>query len=286
MTQEKARNVVLITGMSGAGKTSAMNILEDMGYHCIDNFPVQLLSSLGKLIRGQDDSRYDNIALATNAVDYPQFLNYFENSNMNVRVVFLDASNEQLLLRYRFTRRHHPMLLFSKASTLEDAIEVERDMFERLNERAVLRIDTTKLSMQERRNILFARLSFKAKTEVTVRFMSFSFKHGVPIDADIITDVRFLPNPYYVDELKNKTGDDQEVYDYVMKFDETKEFCRRLHDYIDFVLKEYAKQKRSHLTIAVGCTGGHHRSVTIANWLYGLYKDRYHCFLPHRDSKG
>ena len=94
MTQEKARNVVLITGMSGAGKTSAMNILEDMGYHCIDNFPVQLLSSLGKLIRGQDDSRYDNIALATNAVDYPQFLNYFENSNMNVRVVFLDASNE------------------------------------------------------------------------------------------------------------------------------------------------------------------------------------------------
>ena len=111
MTQEKARNVVLITGMSGAGKTSAMNILEDMGYHCIDNFPVQLLSSLGKLIRGQDDSRYDNIALATNAVDYPQFLNYFENSNMNVRVVFLDASNEQLLLRYRFTRRHHLSLI-------------------------------------------------------------------------------------------------------------------------------------------------------------------------------
>lgn len=177
------------------------------------------------------------------------------------------------------------MLLFSKASTLEDAIEVERDMFERLNERAVLRIDTTKLSMQELRNILFARLSFKAKTEFTVSFMSFGFKHGVPIDADIITDVRFLPNPYYVDELKNKTGDDQEVYDYVMKFDETKEFCRRLHDYIDFVLKEYAKQKRSHLTIAVGCTGGHHRSVTIANWLYGLYKDRYQCFLSHRDSK-
>ena len=204
MTQEKARNVVLITGMSGAGKTSAMNILEDMGYHCIDNFPVQLLSSLGKLIRGQDDSRYDNIALATNAVDYPQFLNYFENSNMNVRVVFLDASNEQLLLRYRFTRRHHPMLLFSKASALEDAIEVERDMFERLNERAVLRIDTTKLSMQELRNILFARLSFKVKTEFTVSFMSFGFKHGVPIDADIITDVRFLPNPYYVDELKTR----------------------------------------------------------------------------------
>ena len=271
---ETRRNVVLITGMSGAGKTSAMNILEDMGYHCIDNFPVQLLSSLGHLIREQDDKRYDNIALATNAVDYMQFLNYFENIGMTVNVVFLDASNEELLLRYRFTRRHHPMLLFSMANTLEEAIEVERDLFNRLNERAILHIDTTKLGLQELRNILFSRLSFKAKPEFTISFMSFGFKHGLPIDADIVSDVRFLPNPYYVDALKEKTGNDKEVYDYVMKFDETKEFCRRLHDYLDYVLTQYAKQKRSHLTVAIGCTGGHHRSVTIANWLYALYKDR------------
>ncbi len=276
---ETRRNVVLITGMSGAGKTSAMNILEDMGYHCIDNFPVQLLSSLGHLIREQDDKRYDNIALATNAVDYMQFLNYFENIGMTVNVVFLDASNEELLLRYRFTRRHHPMLLFSMANTLEEAIEVERDLFNRLNERAILHIDTTKLGLQELRNILFSRLSFKVKPEFTISFMSFGFKHGLPIDADIVSDVRFLPNPYYVDALKEKTGNDKEVYDYVMKFDETKEFCRRLHDYLDYVLTQYAKQKRSHLTVAIGCTGGHHRSVTIANWLYALYKDRYQCFL-------
>lgn len=282
---EIRRNVVLITGMSGAGKTSAMNILEDMGYHCIDNFPVQLLSSLGHLIREQDDKRYDNIALATNAVDYMQFLNYFENIGMTVNVVFLDASNEELLLRYRFTRRHHPMLLFSMANTLEEAIEVERDLFNRLNERAILHIDTTKLGLQELRNILFSRLSFKVKPEFTISFMSFGFKHGLPIDADIVSDVRFLPNPYYVDALKEKTGNDEEVYDYVMKFDETKEFCRRLHDYLDYVLTQYAKQKRSHLTVAIGCTGGHHRSVTIANWLYALYKDRYQCFLSHRDCE-
>ena len=282
---ETRRNVVLITGMSGAGKTSAMNILEDMGYHCIDNFPVQLLSSLGHLIREQDDKRYDNIALATNAVDYMQFLNYFENIGMTVNVVFLDASNEELLLRYRFTRRHHPMLLFSMANTLEEAIEVERDLFNRLNERAILHIDTTKLGLQELRNILFSRLSFKAKPEFTISFMSFGFKHGLPIDADIVSDVRFLPNPYYVDALKEKTGNDKEVYDYVMKFDETKEFCCRLHDYLDYVLTQYAKQKRSHLTVAIGCTGGHHRSVTIANWLYALYKDRYQCFLSHRDCE-
>ena len=184
-----------------------------------------------------------------------------------------------------FTRRHHPMLLFSRAKTLEEAIEVERDLFNRLNERAVLHIDTTKMGLQQLRTLLYSRLSFKVKPEFTISFMSFGFKHGLPIDADIVCDVRFLPNPYYIDELKEKTGDNQEVYDYVMKFDETKEFCRRLHDYIDYVLTQYEKQKRSHLTIAVGCTGGHHRSVTIANWLHDLYKDRYQCFLSHRDIK-
>lgn len=285
MSDKTNKKIVLITGMSGAGKTSAMNILEDMGYFCIDNFPVQLISSLGHLIREQSDHRYDNIALATNAVDYMQFLNYFENIDMEVNVVFLDASNEELLLRYRFTRRHHPMLLFHMANSLEEAIEVERDLFNRLNERAILHIDTTKLSLQELRNLLFSRLSFKVKPEFTISFMSFGFKHGLPIDADIISDVRFLPNPYYVEELKQKTGNDAEVYDYVMKFDETKEFCSRFHAYLDYVLQQYEKQKRSHLSIAIGCTGGHHRSVTIANWLYDLYKDQYQCFLSHRDCE-
>ena len=222
------QNVVLITGMSGAGKTTAMGILEDMGYHCIDNFPVQLLESLGKIINAKPDPRYSNIALATTAIDYPKFLQYFENIDVNVRVVFLDASNEKLLLRYKFTRRHHPMMMFSKANTLEEAIEVERDMFNALNERAVLHIDTTMMDQHGLKSVLMEKLSLNSKPVFSISFVSFGFKHGVPMDVDLVFDVRFLPNPYYIEELREQTGDDAPVYDYVMSFDQTKEFILSL----------------------------------------------------------
>lgn len=279
------QNVLLITGMSGAGKTTAMAILEDMGYHCIDQFPVQLLSSLGKLINSQTDSRYSRLALATTALDYPKFLNYFENIGCNVRVIFLDASNEKLLLRYKFTRRHHPMMIDGKANTLEEAIEVERDMFDSLNERAVLHIDTTKLSQQELKTILLEKFSLVNKPVFSISFVSFGFKHRVPLDADFIFDVRYLPNPYYVSELKEKTGDDAEVYEYVMKFDETKELLKNLQQFLDFVFRQYKIEGKSHVTVCVGCTGGHHRSVSVTNWLYDYYKSQYYCFKSHRDKK-
>ena len=165
------QNVVLITGMSGAGKTTAMGILEDMGYHCIDNFPVQLLESLGTIINENPDQRYSNLALATTAIDYPKFLQYFENIDVNVRVMFLDASNEELLLRYKFTRRHHPMLLSSMANTLEEAIEVERDMFNALMERAFLHIDTTKLDQHGLKNALMEKLSLNNKQNFSISFV-------------------------------------------------------------------------------------------------------------------
>ena len=217
------QDVLLVTGMSGAGKTTAMGILEDMGYHCIDQFPVQLLSNLGEIIHSKIDPRYSNIALATTALDYPKFLNYFKNIETNVKVIFFDASDEKLLLRYKFTRRHHPMLIASKANTLEEAIEVERDMFENLNDNSIMRIDTTKLSQAELKAILMEKLKLTSHDVFSISFVSFGYKHGVPLDADIIFDTRFLPNPYYVDELKELTGDDAPVYDYVMKFDETKQ---------------------------------------------------------------
>jgi RNase adapter protein RapZ len=279
------QNVVLITGMSGAGKTTAMNILEDMGYHCIDNFPVQLIDSLGEIINTKPDPRYTNIALATTALDYPKFLQYFENIDVNVRVVFLDASNDKLLLRYKFTRRHHPMMLFKKANTLEEAIEVERDMFDALNERAVLHIDTTKLSQQELKTVLMEKLSLNSHEVFSISFVSFGYKHGVPLDADLIFDVRFLPNPYYIEELKNQTGDDAPVYEYVMSFDQTKEFIRQLKAFLDYMFVQYKNEKKNHLTIGIGCTGGHHRSVSITNWLYDHYKDQFHCYKSHRDKK-
>lgn len=279
------QNVVLITGMSGAGKTTAMGILEDMGYHCIDNFPVQLIESLGTIIKGDEDVRYRNIALATTALDYPKFLQYFENQDVNVHIVFLDTSNEKLLLRYKFTRRHHPMIIFNRAKTLEEAIEVERDMFNALNEHAIIHIDTTKLNHMELKSILMEKLALDSKRVFSVSFVSFGYKHGVPMDADFIFDVRFLPNPYYVEELKQQTGDDQPVYDYVMSFDQTKEFVSRLTSFLDFVFDQYKKQKKSHIIIAIGCTGGHHRSVTITNWLYNHYHTMFTCYKSHRDKK-
>lgn len=279
------QNVVLITGMSGAGKTTAMGILEDMGYHCIDNFPVQLIESLGMIINTKPDPRYTNIALATTALDYPKFLQYFENIDVRIHMVFLDASNEKLLLRYKFTRRHHPLMLFDRAKTLEEAIEVERDMFNALKERAVLHIDTTKMGQGELKNVLMEKLMLNQRPRFSISFVSFGYKHGVPMDVDLVFDVRFLPNPYYIEELREQTGDDAPVYDYVMGFDQTKEFIRHLKSFLDYIFTQYRTQNKNHITVGIGCTGGHHRSVSITNWLYSHYKDQYHCYKSHRDKK-
>ncbi|MEG1638129.1 MAG: RNase adapter RapZ [Erysipelotrichaceae bacterium] len=281
----KEQNVILVTGMSGAGKTTAMGILEDMGYHCIDQFPVQLIKNLGEIIREEPDPRYSNIALATTAIDYPVFLNYFENIGVNVRVVFLDASNEKLLLRYKFTRRHHPFLMFSKANTLEEAIEVERDMFNSINERAILHIDTTKMSQQELKNVIETKLTFTSKPSFSISFVSFGYKYGVPLDADLLFDVRFLPNPYYIPELKEMTGDDAPVYDYVMKFEQTKIFLDKIQTFLDYAFIEYDKEGKTHLTVGIGCTGGQHRSVSVTNWLFDHYKEKYNSYKGHRDKK-
>ena len=271
--------------MSGAGKTTAMSILEDMGYHCIDNLPVQLIEHLEEVINEQADERYDNIALATTAIDYPKFLQYFQSLDVNVRVVFLDASDDCLLLRYKFTRRHHPMILAERATTLEEAIEVERDLFEGLNDRAVLHIDTSKLDQSTLKSVLMEKLALNQRPTFSITFVSFGFKHGVPLDADLMFDVRFLPNPYYIEELRHQTGDDQPVYEYVMGFEQSKDYIHYLQSFLDFVFIQYRQQNKNQLTVAIGCTGGHHRSVSITNWLYQHYKHEYHCFKSHRDIK-
>ena len=286
MKEEKQPDVLLITGMSGAGKTTAIGILEDMGYHCIDQFPVELIKNLGEIIHNTQDERYRHLALATTAMDYPKFLNYFENIDVKVRVVFLDASNEVLLRRYKFTRRHHPMLLHAKANTLEEAIEMERDMFDSLIERAILRIDTTKLDQKGLKGILTNQLSFQEKPVFAISFVSFGYKHGVPMDADLLFDVRFLPNPYYIEALKGLTGDDQPVYDYVMQFEQTQQFLFRLRNFLDYLFEQYEQEGKTHLTVGIGCTGGQHRSVSVTNWLYAHYRDQYHCYKGHRDKKG
>lgn len=277
-------NIVIVTGMSGSGKSSAMNTLEDLGYFCIDNFPKELLSNLDDLL--ETESRYQNIAFAVSAVDYIDFVNHFDNMSKHLQIIFLDCSDEELLLRYRFTRRQHPLIANNMATTLEEAIEMERDYFDKIQENAsnTLHIDTTKMST----SALATRVRNRFKkgqpnAEFTLTFQSFGFKHGVPMDADSIIDVRFLPNPFYEAELRNKTGNDKDVYDYVMEKEETKEFVERLKSYLDFVFDAYDKQNKSHMIVCIGCTGGQHRSVSICNWLYDQYKGKYRCFKSHRD---
>lgn len=279
-------NLVLVTGMSGAGKSTAMSILEDMGYHCIDQFPVQLVSELSKLLLSGADVRYKNVALATSALDYTKFLVYFESIGMKVKVIFLDASNEKLLQRYKYTRRNHPFIIFNRASSLEEAIEAERELFNALQARASLyHIDTTLLKHNDLKKQLEKMLSLTEKWSFSISFVSFGYKNGIPMDCDLLFDVRFLPNPYYVESLRDLTGNDASVYDYVMSFKETQLCLNKIISFLDYVLPQYQKEGKNHLTIGIGCTGGQHRSVSITNYLANYYQEQWHCLKSHRDAK-
>ncbi len=279
------KQLVLVTGMSGAGKTSAMNALADLGYNCIDNYPKELLSSLEQLMES-DDPAYDRLALTASSQDYVDFMNFFDALNRPLQVIFVDASDEELLLRYRFTRRMHPLLIKNQASTLEEAIELERDSFKNLEEnmKDTLHLDTTRLTPQALVNTLKPYFKNPAQPEFAITFQSFGFKHGMPMDADEVIDVRFLPNPFYEPELKGLTGNDEKVYNYVMQREETREFSRRLKNYLDFVFDAYRSQNKNHMIVAIGCTGGQHRSVSICNWLEDQYKDEYKTYKFHRDA--
>lgn len=279
------KQLVLITGMSGAGKTSAMNALSDLGYTCIDNYPKELLPALENLLENNDPT-YDRLALTASSQDYVDFMNFFDNLKRPLQVIFVNASDEELLLRYRFTRRMHPLLLRHQASTLEEAIELERDSFKDLEEnmKDTLHVDTTRLTPQALVNTLKPYFKSKSEPEFAITFQSFGFKNGLPLDADIVIDVRSLPNPFYEPELKKLTGNDEKVYQYVMERQETRDYIDRLKNYLDFVFESYRSQNKNHMIVAIGCTGGQHRSVSVCNWLYDHYKKDYKTFRFHRDA--
>lgn len=282
---EKTKRVILVSGMSGAGKSTATRILEDMGYHIIDNFPVQLLSLLVDMIENSTDPRYSYIALSTSAEDFPAFLRGIKGEGIEVRVLFLDASDTVLIHRYKSTRRTHPMLLSNTANTLEEAIGVERTMLSKVINNSFVTIDTSFLTEKEMKNTLNQYFAKGAAPSFSISFISFGYKYGVPMDADLMIDVRFLPNPFWVPELRPYSGNDKCVYDYVMEKPETKEFLKRLLSFMDYSFKEYVKEGKNHFTVAIGCTGGQHRSVAITNFLYDHYRNTYHSYKLHRDEK-
>lgn len=277
------KELIILSGVSGAGKTMASNFLEDNGYRCIDQYPEELLEDLISLIQKDETIKYQNVALTIPVGDLEKFESLLNNTDLKPKLVLLDADVDEIINRYKFTRRVHPLLVSNVASTLKEAVEIEKALVQKFNKKGVRIIDTTHLSSKQLRQKLEEVLNSKEVNNVSLSIMSFGFKNGIPEDADNVFDVRFLDNPFYVDSLKNKTGKDKAVREFVLNSKRTQIYLKKLVAYIDFMLKSYSKEDKRHLTIAIGCTGGQHRSVVVANYLYNLYKDRYVSYITHRE---
>ena len=280
---------VIISGLSGAGKSKAASIMEDLDFFCVDNLPAPLIPKFAELgMAGSGE--YDRVVLVTDIRGGTNFESLFQalrdlkNMKCSYRILFMEASDETIIKRYKETRRSHP--LAESCDSLEQAIALERRMLAPLRERAEYIIDTSNLSTAKLKGEL-RRLFAKGGTlegRMDVRVTSFGFKHGVPMEADLVFDVRFLPNPYYVAELRPLTGLDQGVRDYVFSGGQTQEFLNRLGDFVTWLLPRYEEEGKPALVIAVGCTGGHHRSVAIAHALAGLIGEKgYPVSESHRD---
>ena len=280
---ETMKKLVIISGISGAGKTTAANILEDMGYLCIDQYPVELLDELIDLIRSDNTAKYQHVALTIPIVDLERYDNLFRNSELKPVLILIDASIQTIINRYKFTRRVHPLLISNKANSLIEAVEIEKGILEKFRLENAYVIDTTALSLKGHKEKLDAILGYDDFNNLSISFISFGYKYGVPDDADLVFDVRILDNPFYVSRLKKKTGNERAVQNYVLKNEKGEEFMKRLISYIDFTLEAYDIEEKRHISIYIGCTGGMHRSVTVANALYKHYKKKYLCYVQHRE---
>lgn len=281
----KKNKVVLVTGLSGAGKTSAMAVLEDIGYHCIDRFPSMILDYLIKEVSELKDGHFSNLALSVSARDFEKFYDAFKNVDCELIVLFLDASKEQLLLRYKYNRRNHPLIVANVANSLEEAIDAEIEDFSKIKSSATIIIDTTFLTVSKLSSRIERFFKVNDKESIlSISFISFGYRKGLPMDADLVFDVRFLSNPYWEESLRLKSGNDIEVYDYVMADDKTKRYLRQLETFLNFSIEEYALQNKHHLTVGIGCTGGQHRSVSVVNYLYDHYRKEYTVYKDHRDA--
>lgn len=279
---------VIVTGMSGAGKSTALKILEDIGFFCVDNLPISLINKFAEMAF-HPSSEIKMVALGIDIrsgqalTELEDVLEKARRSGYEHEILYLDAADEILIKRFKETRRIHPL---SAEGRVDEGIKEERSKLDFLKERADYIIDTSMLLTRELRaeleHIFVQNKDFK---NLIVTIMSFGFKYGIPSDSDLVFDVRFMPNPYYVDELKVLTGNDKIVQDYVMSSEISTEFLNKLKDMITFLIPNYIKEGKNQLVISIGCTGGKHRSVTIANKLYQLLQnqDEYGINIHHRD---
>lgn len=279
-------NLVVITGMSGAGKTVAVQSLEDIGYFCIDNLPPILLSKFAELLE-QTTGELRKVALVIDLRGREFFSALIESletlqatRGVTYQILFLEANDETLVRRYKMTRRRHPL---STGGTPLEGIRRERQLLRDLRGRANHIIDTSHLKPVELKEKIIKTYSQQNESGMSVSFVSFGFKHGIPIDADLVFDVRFIPNPFYIESMREKTGKHKEVADYVMKWEETTEFITQLKHMLEFLLPKYQKEGKTQLVVGIGCTGGQHRSVAIAESLFQHFQDRGRCQVIHRD---
>lgn len=278
---------VIVTGMSGAGRSTALKILEDMGYYCADNLPISLLPMFAQLMNDNPDITKAAVGIdIRNGKELDKMdgqLKGIQASGYKYEILFMDASDKTLIKRYKETRRQHPMALDGR---VESGLKEERSKLEFLKRKSDYIIDTSQLLVREliqnMDDIFRQNQEFK---NMVVTVLSFGFKNGIPSDADLVFDVRFLPNPYYVDDLKTKTGNEKEVQDFVMNCPQAHEFLDKLSDMVQFLIPNYVIEGKNQLVVAIGCTGGKHRSVTIANKLYEVLKKNreYRVKIEHRD---
>lgn len=278
--------LVIITGMSGAGKTVAIQSFEDLGYFCIDNMPPSLIPKFWELIK--ESGKVTKIALVVDLrsrsffEEIQSMLIDIENTAfIDTRVLFLDASDNELVSRYKETRRTHPLAM---DGLVTDGIRKERAILEDLKTRASIVIDTTSLTPRQLREKINQEFRHSQDQGFRIEMVSFGFKYGLPIDADIAMDVRFLPNPHYISELRPLTGMDKPVYEYVMSFDETEAFYQHFLSLLKTIMPGYVKEGKSSLTIAIGCTGGQHRSVALTERVGKALSEEYKVNITHRDK--
>ncbi|MBQ1517977.1 MAG: RNase adapter RapZ [Clostridia bacterium] len=281
---------VIVSGISGAGKTSAIHAMEDIGFYCVDNIPPALLSTFYELCDTSADERMKRVAVVLDIrvsnfyEEFSKAVEKLKKDNYRYKTLFLDAATDVIVRRYRATRRKHPLCPDASIYTVNDAVELERGLLARLKQSADFLIDTSFLSsaqLKERICTLFLKDDTSA---LAVTCVSFGFKYGVPTEADIMFDVRCLPNPFYIEELKYKTGLDAPVSEYVLKWEQTQGLLKRMLDFIDYTLPLYSEEGKAQLVIAIGCTGGKHRSVALTQVLYDhLIENKHKVSVHHRD---
>lgn len=279
--------IVIITGMSGAGKSSALNILEDLGYYCMDNLPKELIIEFAKL-NSKSEAEIKKLAVGVDirGLGFGQMveeIDKLEDLGHRVDILFLDCEDEVLVKRYKEKRRPHPM---DRTGNLLKGISDEREILARVKTKADHIIDTSNLILADLKDRISKIYGADAKSNMLITVVSFGFKHGILLDADLVFDVRFLPNPHYIEPLRSQTGKDAPVYDFIFSHEESHEFLDKLMDLLNFTIPYYDQEGKPHLTIGIGCTGGKHRSVALAEKIGQALKENNDLvFVNHRDER-